>query len=33
MVEQCMNHINEQSVINPADMVDLEPIDMRLPES
>ena len=33
MAEQYPNFINAQSVIDPADMVDLEPIDMRLPES
>ena len=33
MAEQYPNFINAQSVIDPADMVDLEPIDMRMPES
>ena len=31
-MEQVNNHIHAQSVINPDDMVDLEAIDMSLPE-
>ena len=28
----CRNRVNEQSVVNPADMIELEAIDMTAPE-
>ena len=31
-MEECKNHVKQQKVVRPKDMVELESIDLNLPE-